>query len=1454
MVPGSGHDSADPSPPGRPFGEVPPRRIGPYRILERIGEGGMGTVYVAEQREPIQRRVAVKLIRAGFDTGEVLARFQMEHQALALMDHSNIARVYDAGATAEGRSYFVMEYVPGTPIAEFCDRHRLSIEERLALFVQVCHGVQHAHQKGIIHRDLKPTNILVMLQDDVPVPKIIDFGVAKAIGQRLTASTLHTQLGQILGTPAYMSPEQADSTVEDIDTRTDVYSLGAILYELLSGDVPLGEGTIRRAGLIRIQELIRDSTPPRPSERVMALEQDARTTTAGNRSTEAGTLGRRIRGDLDWITMRALERERTRRYASASELAADVERHLRSEPVVAGPPTLAYRLRKFVARNLAGVIAALTVVAALLVGFLVSTMLYLEAENARRATEKAKRTALENEQRAQATANLLARQKLETQAKYEEARGNLALFHWEAGDRAYAENRAADACREYVAGLRNGVETVDELFDTERLGWKRPWAVRPRLAGAVAQLAGAPRLLYPGWGAPTFSPDESQLAVAARGGGVVVWTLPHGETGAIVRTKGHLTHLFFLDDDRLAYLNGSRMDGARLGTIHLSTGKVEQRRHLDSFCDAATLFPGRQRLAVGLGDGRTEIVRAASSESLFVLTPRIVEEEEQGSARVPSDRAISAVAIHRDGSRLLTHGRDGILRLWDLERREELAVQELRGRIGGLGFIDAEHAAVWSPRGLYEVAFSGEKNERRTIWKGPLLDCVALEDGGWFVLTTDSFGRVERDGSSRLEPLPSDLTWIRAKWGDSPRATAIPQASKRWIVSRVGPGFLLYDRLLGNWSHRAGSAARYTIANAFSRDGSVLAAGRNYFRRFPGRPEQRYLPPEVFQLRPGGANGVLSGHDLRFPVVAVSLDGRGRCLVTSDESGVLRVYEGPDWTLRASGQPAAKARALAMSDDGTRIYAAGEDGRLRVLGADDLSSEKTVKQFDAGVILAAHPEGGIWTGHEDGTLVLRDARTLEPTKRLRVERSAVYAIVVSPSGRSLAAVDSTGAMRFWPDLDPERHWSRREELYESGAFSSTEELFAMGLDDGRIEVLDTGLRTVVARFDTGNRGVPAIRFADQDRTILYLGFDTGPGRIRLPKSIRIRRIRDHAAPIIGMATHPTRVQFASLDQSGRLQIRDLDDPKRSRVVQLALPEASDKGSRIHRLLYSPDGEFLAAGIAGLQLVNARTGSIQAKLEPEGDGAAIEAFAFSPRSEHARLCYVSSGRLLAASLPGLSERRPVTELPDLRVTRLAIDPAGRFCAIGTWDAGVLVADLDGNRVRWQAQYPDIPEVRTGRWSDANAVVFLEAVEGRVLVAISDCSRVVAFRLSDGTILARRSHWFWDAHTAVRSAQTNVIISGTSQQGGDLNLSAGRRRERFYLELPQPAGRFTEVGLLADGHIVASDRHQLFVVPFDLRVLALDAEAAASYVQQKLESAASPTADLRAWYRLRPLRLR
>lgn len=373
---------------------VTPEVIGNYRLLQKLGVGGMGEVYEAEQVKPIQRKVALKLIKWGMDTKQVIARFESERQALALMNHTNIAKVYDAGATEKGRPYFVMEHVKGVRINDYCDKTRMDTSERLKLFTQVCDGVQHAHQKGIIHRDIKASNVLVTIQDDKPVPKIIDFGVAKATAQRLTERTVFTEMGQLIGTPGYMSPEQAEMTGLDVDTRTDVYSLGVLLYELLVGVLPFESEEIRKGGFDEIRRKVREEEPPKPSTRLTTPGFNTKHATQSRR-TDLSTLTKQLKGELDWITMKAMAKDRTHRYASASELSSDILRYLKHEPVVAGPPSAMYRLKKYIRRHKTAVAAAALVVLAMLIGIIGTSIGLVKAV---KAEKKAKEEAVTAQQ------------------------------------------------------------------------------------------------------------------------------------------------------------------------------------------------------------------------------------------------------------------------------------------------------------------------------------------------------------------------------------------------------------------------------------------------------------------------------------------------------------------------------------------------------------------------------------------------------------------------------------------------------------------------------------------------------------------------------------------------------------------------------------------------------------------------------------------------------------------------------------------------------------------------------------------------------------------------------------------------------------------------------------------------------------------------------------------------
>ncbi len=434
--------------------EMPGSMIGRYKLLQKIGEGGFGAVFMAQQEQPVRRRVALKVIKAGMDTRQVIARFEAERQALAMMDHPFIAKVLDAGATESGRPYFVMELVKGIPVTQYCDQARLDTHARLELFTDICAAIQHAHLKGVIHRDLKPSNIMVTLHGGAPVIKVIDFGIAKAMDRQLTEKTLFTNYGQMIGTPSYMSPEQAVMSGLDVDTRSDVYSLGVLLYELLTGDPPLDDKTLRQAGFDEMRRIIREESPPKPSTRLSTLDDDARVTIADKRQSNPQVLGRELRGDLDWIVMKALEKDRGRRYESASAFAQDIVRYLHHEPVEAAAPSAAYRVRKFVQRHKGPVTAAAAIAVLLVTGTTVSTWLAVRAIDAE--GQAVRNLAAAEAERDRAT-------EAEQRAKRAESRAidNLVIAETERDERAIAARDAKAIAAFFVDVFRRPNPRLD---------------------------------------------------------------------------------------------------------------------------------------------------------------------------------------------------------------------------------------------------------------------------------------------------------------------------------------------------------------------------------------------------------------------------------------------------------------------------------------------------------------------------------------------------------------------------------------------------------------------------------------------------------------------------------------------------------------------------------------------------------------------------------------------------------------------------------------------------------------------------------------------------------------------------------------------------------------------------------------------------------------------------------
>lgn len=648
--------------------QKPGDRIGRYKLLQEIGEGGFGVVYMAEQTEPVHRKVALKVIKPGMDTKEVIARFEAERQALALMDHTNIARVLDAGATDSGRPYFVMELVKGIPITDYCDRHKLDTRSRLELFIPVCRAVQHAHQKGVIHRDLKPSNVMVTLYDGTPVPKVIDFGIAKATSQKLTEKTLFTSYGQFIGTPQYMSPEQSEHSALDIDTRSDIYALGAMLYELLSGRPPFDPERLKSAGFVEVLRIIREEDPLCPSQRLSTLDEEA-TTIADHRHAAPASLSKLLQGDLDWIVMKALEKDRARRYETADALATDVARYLSHDPVEAGPPSSLYVLRKYVHKHFRVISTAALFAAILIVATAVSSWLAVRNDTLAKTAQKLadeNRQALiqvseeKNEverQRSQANQRLQQERRMMATMKVKEAQKLCESGHVNRGLVVFAEglevaqiadDRAlAEACSMNLTAWTREAHTLVHMFE------------HPMKVNCVA-----------------VSPDGKILATACQDGAVRCWDLSTGQQkDTLLEHPAPVNTLVFHPD------SSKMISGCEDGVVRL----------WDLGAD-------------GFGVLKAQFIHAAPEKNPLVW-------------KRWKRRGVSSISISADGTRMATGGYDSRVHIWDLEKpAAALKTKNLEQFVTCVAFDPQDQEIVAATGNTWNVHF-WNWNEGKTIRK-----------------------------------------------------------------------------------------------------------------------------------------------------------------------------------------------------------------------------------------------------------------------------------------------------------------------------------------------------------------------------------------------------------------------------------------------------------------------------------------------------------------------------------------------------------------------------------------------------------------------------------------------------------------------------------------------------------------------------------------------------------------
>ncbi|HEX9786105.1 MAG TPA: serine/threonine-protein kinase [Opitutaceae bacterium] len=779
-------------------------RIGRYKLLQKIGEGGFGTVWMAEQEEPVRRRVALKVLKAGLDTKEVVARFESERQALALMDHPNIARVFDGGATASGRPFFVMELVRGVPITTYCDEHRLPADERLRLFIAVCQAVQHAHQKGVIHRDLKPSNILVTLHDDASVPKVIDFGIAKAIEGRLTDKTLVTQFHAFIGTPVYSSPEQVEMSALDVDTRSDIYSLGVLLYELLTGRPPFDPETLTKAGLESMRRTIREVDPPRPSTRLGTLSDEDRTSVARQRGTDPRALSTLLRGDIDWIMMRCLEKNRARRYETANGLALDIQRHLDHEPVMARSPTTGYRLRKLMRRNKLAFVSGGAIAAALLLGSIVSTWQAVRATQARRSEAAARAVAQSQElavrQRAYASDMNLAMQALRVndlgrvhdlldRQRPKPGERDLRGWEWRYLWQQSRSDALATLCQKSeICSLAASADgrwlAIGAVYRDGLFIWDLETGTEvEHLAPGTAMVRAAFSTVEPvvAYASTLFLPDGSGTGKTT----LRLWNAATRKTTAEILLDDPCNGLAFgQDGKRLLTSTGSILTGRSALTLWtLPEGTrvacFPQKNHAEASKTPFAVTADLRLVAHAPHFGQIGVLDLATGRAMWTATVAFPGEKLSAAAFSPDGKNLATASGHNDidihlwdvssgvetgrleghgnwiaalvflpdGRKLVSASADQTLRTWDVASRECLDVMRgHRAEVWRLALLpDGRTRAGGSKDGvvsLWDVSVNHPRRERIT-WPEPVADWRFSGDGG-SIITASPEGTVAR--------------------------------------------------------------------------------------------------------------------------------------------------------------------------------------------------------------------------------------------------------------------------------------------------------------------------------------------------------------------------------------------------------------------------------------------------------------------------------------------------------------------------------------------------------------------------------------------------------------------------------------------------------------------------------------------------------------------------------------
>jgi WD40 repeat protein/serine/threonine protein kinase len=1020
--------------------------IGPYRLIEPIGEGGMGSVWMAQQTEPVKRLVAVKLIKAGMDSKQVIARFEAERQALALMDHPHIAHVFDGGATASGRPYFVMELVRGVPITAFCDQNQLGVRERLGLFVDVCQAVQHAHQKGIIHRDLKPSNVLVTLHDDRPVVKVIDFGVAKATGQQLTDRTLITNFAQMIGTPLYMSPEQAQMSGLDVDTRSDVYSLGVLLYELLTGTTPFDRERLRTAGYDEIRRIMREEEAARPSARISTLGEAAATVSASRRS-DPKKLSRVIRGELDWVVMKALEKDRNRRYESASAFAADVQRYLHDEPVQAHPPSVRYRLGKYLRRNKGPLLAGSVISLALFGGLIGASYgsvearkqkevaaLWQQAEVARGEAE----TARDGEAKAKREAED-AREKLAAveygrtmQVAHQEWRDNnlpvtLALLDSTRADlRGWEWRYVSRLCRSELLTLQGHTDTIRSAsFSPD--GARVVTASSDSTARVWDARTGAEVLTFRGhkhhvWSA-SFSPDGARVVTAGSDKTARVWD---AKTGAGVLTlRGHTVGVgsasFSPDGARVVTASGdetAKVWDAKTGAVVLTL-----RGHTH-FVKSASFGPDGARVVTASYDRTARVWDAKTGAEVLTLRhtgqvltasfspdgARVVTASYGCAVKVWDAKTgaevlalqghtdtILSVSFSTDGARIVTGSEDRTARLWDAGTGAEVLTLKHAGHVV---------AASLSPDGARVVTASGDRTAK--VWDARtgvepltlrghtgLIRSASFSPDGARVVTGGN------DGSARVWDAKTGAMVLTLKHAAPVMAASLSPDGSRVLTGGGDSTAKVWDARTGAEVLTLRGHTFSVTAGSFSPDGArvVTASGDE--------------TAKVWDAKTGAEVLTLRGHTMTLTSASFSPDGAR--IVTASFDKTARV-----WDARTGAEVLAlrghtkEVRSASFSPDGSRVVTASSDETAKVWDAKTGAEVLTLRGHMRTIWWASFSPDGVRvvTAGNDWSARVWDARTGAEVLTLKGHLGPVTAALWSADGSRLLTVGDT-TVKVW---------------------------------------------------------------------------------------------------------------------------------------------------------------------------------------------------------------------------------------------------------------------------------------------------------------------------------------------------------------------------------------------------------------------------------------------------------